>query len=182
MEIEAKVKVEDLEQVKQKLIQMGAQFSEKKKQIDHIFKPKGKEFAEQGPGDYIWRIRESARNKLTFKALTETAGVWVEHETEIKDPEEMKKILLKSGFSQVLIMTKERTPGELGDFELCLDDIKELGTHLEIALDSNDEKIAKKRIVELLGKLGYGESQIIHKGYVAILFERMGVKFRDGTG
>lgn len=182
MEIEAKVKVESLNAVKKKLIDMGAQFSEKKKQVDYIFKQKGKEYAEQGPGDYIWRIRKSARNTLTFKALTETAGVWVEHETEIGNIEEMKKILLKSGFSQVLTMTKERTPGELGDFELCLDDIKELGTHLEIALDSTDEKTAKKRIVELLNKLGYDENQIIHKGYVAILFERMGVRFSGGTG
>ena len=105
----------------------------------------------------------------------------IEHETQIADPKAARSILKAAGFSLCLTMTKKRIPRKLGEFEMCLDDIKELGTHLEVALDSQDGALAKKKIVELLGKLGYKESDIIHKGYVVILFERMGVEFK-GTG
>tara|TARA_Y100000310_G_scaffold240778_1_gene244682 strand:- start:1648 stop:2202 length:555 start_codon:yes stop_codon:yes gene_type:complete len=181
MEVEARVKVDSLEEVKEKLVGLGAEFYKEKNQVDSIFKKKGDELKPQGPGDFILRIRESDKNFLTFKALTETTGAWVEHETEVQNAEEMNEILVKSGFSKALTMTKKRLCGALDDFELCLDDIKELGTFIEIALDSDDEKKAKEEIVGLLNKLGFDESQIVHKGYVAILFERQGVKF-NGTG
>lgn len=181
MEVEAKVKVENLESVKKKLLSMGAEFHPEKRQADYFFKRKGHELDPQGPGDFLLRVRVSSKNFLTIKVLTDRAGVQIEHETEIGNPEAARKLLEAAGFSQFLTMTKTRIPGKLEDFELCLDDIKELGTHLEIALDSQDSHKAKERIVELLGKLGFHENDIIHKGYVTILQERMGVRF-DGTG
>jgi predicted adenylyl cyclase CyaB len=181
MEVEARVKVDDMESLKKKLLSMGAEFYQEKRQHDSIFKRKGHELDTQRPGDFILRIRESSKNSLTVKVLTDRPGVWIEHETEIADPEAARRLLEAAGFAQVLTMTKTRIPGTLDGFELCLDDIKELGTHLEIALDSQDGHGSKKRIVELLGKLGYREKDIIHKGYVVMLFERLGVKF-EGTG
>jgi predicted adenylyl cyclase CyaB len=181
MEIEARVKVDDLEKVKSQLTGLGAEFYKEKVQVDSIFKRKGEELAPQGPGGFILRVRESDKNTLTLKALTEKAGVWVEHETEVSNVEEAKQILLKADFSKVFTMTKKRISGRLGDFELCLDDIKELGTYIEVALDSPDSRKSKEKIVRLLNKLGFEESQIIHKGYVAMLFERLGVTF-SGTG
>jgi predicted adenylyl cyclase CyaB len=181
MEVEAKVRVPRLEEMRKRLESMGAVFYPEKRQHDSIFKRKGEELAPQKPGGFILRVRESSKNTLTIKVLTDRAGVWIEHETGISDPKAAKDLLEAAGFAQVLTMTKARIPGKLGDFELCLDDIKELGTHLEIALDSQDGNAAKKKIVELLGKLGFQEKDVIHKGYVAILFERLGVTF-DGTG
>jgi len=181
MEVEARVKVNNLEEIKEKLIGLGAEFYKEKTQTDSIFKKKGDELKPQGPGDFILRIRESDKTFLTFKALTETTGAWVEHETEIQNAEETKAILLKLGFAKALSMTKNRLSGKLDDFELCLDDVKELGTYMEIALDSSDEKKAREDILKLLNKLGFDENQIVHKGYVAMLFERLGVKF-NGTG
>lgn len=181
MEVEVRVKVDNLEEIKNKLIALGAEFYKEKIQVDSFFKRKGEELAPAGPGNVLLRVRESDKNKLTFKALTEQTGVWIEHETEISNPEETKLMLEKIGFSKVTTMTKKRISGKLDEFELCLDDIKELGTYLEIALDSSDGEAAKKKLIELLNKLGFDESQIIHKGYGAMLFERLGVKF-EGTG
>jgi len=181
MEVEARVKVNNLEEIKKKLTDLGAEFFAEKTQIDSIFKPKGFELRPQGPGDIILRVRESDKNYLTFKAFTEQPGVWVEHETVIENPKEAKQILLKSGFVKALSMTKKRLPGKLNNFEICLDDIKELGTYIEISLDSYNGNTAKKEIMNLLDKLEFDESQIIHKGYVTILLERLGIKFK-GTG
>jgi predicted adenylyl cyclase CyaB len=179
MEVETRVKVDDLQQLKSKLVKLGASFSSEKCQADTIYKRKGEEGKTQGPGDFILRIRESTKNLFTLKALTDKAGVWVEHETEISNPEEMKKILDTAGFAVSFTMTKKRIPGELQDFEICLDDIKEIGTYMEIALDSTDGASAKKRIVELLASLGFSEDKIIHKGYVAMIYETKGVRFNQ---
>jgi hypothetical protein len=45
-----------------------------------------------------------------------------------------------------------------------------------------DGSPAKGRIIEFLEGLGFQEKEIIHKGYVAILFERIGVRFEKGSG
>ncbi len=67
-----------------------------------IFKPIGKELSPQGLGDFVLRVRKSSKDYLTYKALTENSGVWVEHETEITNPDETIHMILKSGFSKVI--------------------------------------------------------------------------------
>ena len=157
-------------------------FSVLNHQQDIIFKPKGKEYTPQGPGDFILRIRKSIKNFLTFKALTENAGVWVEHETEISNVDETEQMLLKTGFSKTITMTKDRISGKIDDLEICLDNIRELGTFIEIEAISDDELEAKNKIVGLLKKIGHSEKEIIHKGYVAILFEKKGAVFNGNSG
>lgn len=181
MEIEIRAKVDNLQKMKKKLEDIGASFEEEKKQIDYIFKRKGEEKKDQGPGDFILRIRDSNKNILTFKALTDTAGVWEEHQTVIDDTKEMRIILERIGFVCCLTMIKKRIKGNLGDFEVCLDDVEGLGPHIEVELESDNKEKAKKMIMDLLGKLGIDEKNVEHKGYVALLFERQGVKYR-GTG
>lgn len=58
--------------------------------------------------------------------MIENAGIWVEHETEISNTKETESILLKSGFSKTITMTKDRLSGKLKELELCLDTIKDL--------------------------------------------------------
>ena len=124
MEIEARVKIDDLNEIKHKLIELGAEFYNEKSQVDTFYKKKGEEYAPAGPGNVLLRVRESNKNKLTLKILTEKTGVWIEHETDISSPEQTKIILDKAGFGKVTTMTKNRIPGKLDDFEICLDNYK----------------------------------------------------------
>lgn len=177
MEIEARVKVEDFESLEKKLKSIGAEFFEKKKQVDSIYKPKGTEFESQGPGSFLLRIRKSKKNSLTYKSLTKTTGAWIEYETEITNPEEMEKILLNSGFALVYTMTKERLPGKLDEFEICLDNIKELGKYIEVALESDNRKEARNKIEEFFLRIGFDKDQIIYQGYGEMMFKNLGVKY-----
>ena len=52
---------------------------------------------------------------------------------------------------------------------------------IELEIISDDVDAGKKKLLELILKLGYSEKDIIHKGYVAILMERQGVKY-ENTG
>ncbi|MBI2573447.1 class IV adenylate cyclase [Candidatus Woesearchaeota archaeon] len=183
MEIEARVKVQDLVIVKKKLQEMGAMFSKTVKvQKDSIFKRWGEERAAQKPGSFILRIREQGEKTfLTYKALTTTVGSWREYETEVSSAPMMVKILGEIGFVSVLEMNKSRLQGKLGEITLCLDTIKELGTFLEVEVICDDVKNGKKNLLILLEKLGFAENEIIHEGYAAMLFKQQGIVY-ENTG
>ena len=182
MEVEAKLKIENPEEVKKRLIEMGVVFSEKEQHHDSYFIRKGEEKSTRKPGDFLLRIRDTGNKRfLTFKGLTDQVGAWEEYEVEINDPEEMKKILRRIGFTTLFIITKEREPGTLDGFEVNLDNVEGLGHFIEVALESEDKKDARKRIIDFVNKLGFRENEIEHRGYAAILSQSMGVKF-EGTG
>lgn len=177
MEVEIRAKIENLTDLKERLIDLGAEFGVQRKQFDAIYKRKGKERDTQGPGSYILRIRDSDNGKfLTFKALTERQGAWEEYELEIDNVKEAKKILQRIDFVEVLTLTKERISGKLGEFNFNLDNIKELGSYIEVELISNNSKEAQDKIKQFLFRLGISEEQLERRGYVEIIFESLGVK------
>lgn len=178
MEIEIRSKIEDLNEIKTKLESLGATFEQETEQKDRIFKRKGTENEVQKPGSFILRLRkEEDKSKLTFKALTETTGVWEEHQVNIDNFEEAENIVLKSGFVESLALNKKRIKGKLGEFNLCLDKIDELGHWIEAEIISNNKEEGKNKLIELFSKIGITE--IEHRGYVTMLFQKQGVKFKN---
>lgn len=180
MEVEVKARVENLEDVKKKLVELGVQFNGSVSHNDRYFKPKGFDQRVQGPGDYIVRIRKEGNNHiLTTKALTEIMGAWIEHETEIDNPGEMEKMLLMLGLVNVFDLNKTREVGRLGEFEVLLDDVKELGKFIEVALDSEEGKKEenRKRIIEFFSKIGLKEEALEKRGYGELIGEQLGHKF-----
>ncbi|MEM5804620.1 MAG: class IV adenylate cyclase [Candidatus Aenigmatarchaeota archaeon] len=183
MEVETKFKTDDLEGLKKKLVKMGAKFSSPVSQVDDYYRFKGGELDPQGPGSVLIRIRrQGSKAFLTTKELTSRAGVWVEHESEIADPAETEEMLKQLGLAKVFSITKARACGKLGEYGLCLDRIKELGDYLEVEVISGDAEGAKKKIMSLMGKLGIAEKDVEHRGYAAIIFQGMGVKYERGSG
>ena len=142
MEVELKVKIENLEEIKKKLKELGTEFEAPKKQVDVYYKQRGKESEKQTKGSYLLRIRrENDDSFLTMKVLTGKQGVWEEYETKISNPDEMEKILDKLGFVKVISKIKTREQGKLNDFEVNLDTIEGLGNFVEFQLISdNDEE------------------------------------------
>ena len=181
MEVEVKAKITELENFRKKLIEMGTKFNKPVTQEDRYFKPKGHEKEVSGPGNFIVRIRnEEGKHTLTTKALTEIRGAWKEFETDIEKPEEVEKMLMMFGFVNVFNLTKKREMGELEDFEVILDDVKELGNFIEIALDAEDAgdtEEARKRIIDFFSKIGLNEDQLDKRGYGEIVGEQLGHKF-----
>jgi adenylate cyclase class 2 len=178
MEVEMKVRVEDLESMKKKLESLGARFQSAMEQRDEYFKPRGFESRAQGPGDWIVRVRRSGADKmLTLKALTEISGAWVEHETGIVNEKEMRSILENMGLLNVFTLNKNRIRGRLDEFELCLDDVRELGKFLEVALESEEKEAARDRIIDFLKGLGIEDKNIERRGYGEIIGEKLGHRF-----
>ncbi len=179
MEIEVKVRLRDLDSVRNRLIERGAVFNRPIVQKDMYFKPPGFDPKKtQGPGDVIVRIRKGERkHRLTLKALTDILGAWIEHETKIEDPGEMENILKAASFTNVFTLNKTRVLGRLGEFELCLDDVKELGKYMEVGLISEEKEGTRNRILELIRELGFKEKDIEKRGYGEIMGEKLGHRF-----
>jgi len=177
MEVEIKAKLKNLSGIKNKLLKLGAKFRESKKQIDVFYKPKNEVHSTLRPGLYILRVRESSNDKfLTFKALTSIKGVWEEYEVRIDNTKEMQKILEKIGLVKVFAIEKIRIPGHLGKFEFNLDEVKELGSFIEIGLVAKDGEKAQNKIKELYSKLGISENQLERRGYGELVVAKMGIK------
>lgn len=182
MEVEIKVKINNFEKIKKKLVKLGVEFKKPEIQIDYYYKLAGCKMETQRPGSYILRIREqNKKGWFTIKVLTKTTGVWIEEETEIINSKSAKKILELAGFEKVLTKTKERQTGKLGKINICLDKLKGLGNYVEFEIISNNPEKAKKEIINLIKKLELSEKDIEHRGYAAIIFQKKGVKY-EGTG
>ncbi len=166
MEIEAKVRIKDIDAIKLELRKLGAIFSHLEIQEDMYFKKKGAEMKE---GSFPLRIRKTpTKTALTFKALTDVDGAWREHETHVSNHGETRNILENVGYERGFEIHKEREHGVLGDINLCIDTIKNLGTFLELEVITGDVTLGKQKIVDLLTKLGFSEKDIIHKGYLTL--------------
>ncbi len=176
MEVEVKARVNDLNALRRKLESKGASFSPPAMQSDAYFKPaRGVE----GPGAWILRIRDSGGKKtLAMKVFTDVRGAWIEHETGIEDEKQVRKMLEVLGLPNAFMFNKKRVRGRLGDFELCLDDVRELGKFIEVALDSEEKDNARERIREFIRSLGISDKDIDNRGYGEIYEEeKHGKKF-----
>ncbi|MBM3303980.1 MAG: class IV adenylate cyclase [Candidatus Aenigmarchaeota archaeon] len=178
MEVEVKARIKDIGSVRKSLESAGAKFDGSVEHTDAYFKARGFEKKLQGPGDWILRIRTgSGKTALTMKVLTELLGAWVEYETAIENPEQTRRMLETMGMANVFTLNKKRICGRLGEFEVLLDDVKELGKYLEVSLDSEEKEGARKRILKFMKKIGIEDDDIEKRGYGEIIGEKMGHRF-----
>lgn len=177
MEIEVKVKIDDLPKLKKDIENLGAVWSETKTQVDAYFKQKDDVNAVQKPGSFILRVRRDSKAKLTFKAFTDRRGVWEELETGIDDPDATEKILEKTGFVNVLTLHKKRTSTKYEQFSLEIDEIEELGNFLEAEVIGEDGEKLQEEIKRFFLSLGLSSEKIDRRGYPEMIFEARGQKF-----
>ena len=175
-EIEIKLRVRDLDDLEKKLKTKGCSISESISQHDVIYSLKSstEEFENSKEGDIIIRIRhlrDSAQLNLKQQKSGEMDNL--EYETEVKDPEEMHKILLTLGWSPIIEEKKLRRKGKLGSYEVCLDCVEDLGTFVELEKltsdDANPEEV-KEELFEKLESFGLSRKDEEIMGYDTQLY------------
>lgn len=132
LEIEVKYFLEDIETIRERLIQSGADSNGRNfernicldNENDGLFL-----------SDSLLRLRKDDRATLTYKAIPDAGDpefkVLKELEVEISDFETMLNILCALGFHQSQIYEKYRETFTIGDAKLCLDHMP-FGNFLEI--------------------------------------------------
>jgi adenylate cyclase class 2 len=175
-EIEIKMRLKDLENLEKKLKEIGCILSDPISQHDVIYSLKSitEEFEKSKEGDIIIRIRhlkDTAQLNLKQQKSGEMDNL--EYETEVKDPEEMQKILLTLGWSPVIEVKKLRRKGKLGSYEICLDRVEGLGTFVELeklTSDDADHEEVKEELFKKLESFGLSRKDEETMGYDTQLY------------
>lgn len=144
-EIEAKLKVESLEDVKRKLVDLGAEFLAEQLQRDYYFDDKERTLTKTdnclrlrremvGDSDKFFLTYKGAKEKNQFKKRQEI-------DIEIENPDSMEKMLTALGYNRVLVVEKKRRTWRYRDCLVALDELPLLGEFVEIE-GPDDEKIS----------------------------------------
>ena len=169
-EIEAKLKVESLSEVKHKLGDLGAKFLGEQLQTDYFFEDANTALIS---ADKCLRLRKQTVEKsesyfLTYKGAKEKSRLKrrPEIESEINDADSIYKLLLALGYEQVLIVEKIRCLWQLGNCEVALDRLPLLGDFVEIEGPNEEE------ITNVQNSLGLIDLPHISKSYASLLKEQ----------
>ena len=169
VEIEAKLKVDSLLEVEQKLAELGADFQAEQLQMDFLFDDAN---ATLTTADRCLRLRQqlaagSERFFLTYKGAKEKSNFKKrqEIETEIIDAESTQKLLSALGYEKILVVEKKRRLWQLNRCTIALDQLPFLGDFVEIEGPNNEE------IADVQRSLGLAELPHIEKSYAQLTKE-----------
>lgn len=169
-EIEAKLKVDSLQEIERKLAELGAEFLAEQLQTDYHFDDANSELTKT---DRCLRLRRqmvgsSERFFLTYKGAKEESNFKKrqEIEIEIKDADSVQKLLSALGYEKVLVVEKRRRLWRLGDCEVALDRLPLLGNFVEIE-GPDDEKIADAQ-----RSLGLADLPHIAESYASLVAKK----------
>jgi adenylate cyclase class 2 len=183
IEVEIKIEISDIGQIREKVAKMG-KLIKSINQIDDYYIPCHRDFFAQKPFPVEWlRIRQNP-DKAIFeydlsinkdeKGEQECAK---EYETEIANPEELRKILGFLDFKKVVTVNKKREYWNCGKIEVALDEIEGLGTFIEAEAKGNfkDNSEAKIACINFLESIGIADvkNKQINKGYPVLFLEKV---------
>jgi len=170
VEIEAKLKVDSLQEVEKRLQQLGARFVAEQLQSDIHFDDSN---ATLTNADQCLRLRrqvigESTEYFLTYKGAKEKSNYKKRQEIEIEvnDADSIHKLLSALGYEQKLCVEKNRRLWRLGECEVALDQLRELGDFVEI--EGPDDR----QIAHVQENLGLAELSNIPKSYASMIMEK----------
>lgn len=126
----------------------------------------------------VFRIRRKEKNAiLTLKTkslISEKDIAWKEINIPISEPDKLEDILMTSGYEYVVLVDKVRDSFCYLDYEINIDNIRDLGYFVEIEYIADKEENIDKKILKMksiLYQLGCVKEDIIEKGYVPLLEE-----------
>ena len=97
-----------------------------------------------------------------------------ERETVVEDAKEVADMLERVGYSLGVRIRKTRKTAKYNDLEICLDEVDDLGTFIEVEKLANDEAdvdAIQAELWNILSELGIDTKDRIHKGYDTLMHE-----------
>jgi adenylate cyclase class 2 len=171
VEIEAKLKVDSLQEIVEKLNGLGVEFLEEQLQIDSYFDDADGTFKKN---DRCLRLRRQIANDgerffLTFKGAKEKSEFKKrqEVEIEIEDGDSAEKLLLLLGYNKALVFEKKRRIWRFGECEVALDELPLLGSFVEI------EGRSSEKIADVQKSLGLSNLPVILESYASLMEKKL---------
>jgi len=155
-EIEIKIRTKDPRALVDQLVARGCALSEPVRQEDTIYSRAGdaSPWERLQEGDIILRIRRDNKGALfTLKQQCTNELDNIEYETRVEDPDTLHQALLLMGFVPMVEVKKVRRTSKLDGDEICLDEVEELGSFVELERLTNEDVDAAEVAEELYKKL-----------------------------
>jgi len=176
MEIELRARVQNLSLLEEKIKSLEG-VEEKKseeRQTDIYMKHENDETRKM-----IIRIRKKYNKEqaiLTFKGSApknQEDIAWEDFDTAIENPDNLERLLINNGYTYVCLIDKVRQSFQYKEFEINIDNVRDLGIFIEIEKNANENEIqnVKNEITNLLNQLGIQNDDLITKGYVPLMIE-----------
>jgi len=145
VEIEAKLKVDSLDEIKNRLTELGAEFLQEQLHTDSYFDDASDTFKNSDRALRLRCLSVEGKEKifLTYKGPKEKTNLKErqELEIEINDVDSAEKLLSAIGFEKAMVLQKKRQLWQLEQCKVSLDELPLLGTFVEIE-GPDREKIA----------------------------------------
>lgn len=171
IEIEIKVKCHDIGNIESKLIKLGFKERGIFTQKDIYFQHPSRDFAMTDEALRI-RIQDNA-TYMTYKGpkIGSLGKSRREIKVKVDNAENLTKILRELGFKPVKEIFKIRKIYKKGPISVNIDNVRGLGTFLEIEThERGDISELEKKLLELTNKLGL-KGKPIRKSYLELLLE-----------
>lgn len=170
LEIEIKARIENPEKFLEKIATCGARLRESAQESDQYFNHPFRDFAKS---DEALRVRTTRTHAaLTYKGpkIGTRSKSRFEAEVNISDPEAMKVILQKLGFTEVHCVIKNRDVYELKNITICVDRVENLGSFVELEKIGEDREKLENELFGLARELGLSEFE--RRSYLEMLLEK----------
>lgn len=176
-EIEVKAYLKNKKQIIEKLQSLGCTFDtpvfQNSMEFSSIENPTLEEYLKP---NFFLRIRTTnGKHVFSIKKpiIDEHPLSKIEHETEIINRKELESLLAVMGYFPSLQIKKERLIGHIDGYEICLDEVENLGSFIEIEKMSDENPtIVRKEIQDFLFSLGVLPEDEVHEGYDILMFKK----------
>ena len=174
IEVEAKIKISDVGKFREKVMKLG-KFIRKEKKVDNYYTL---ENLRNYPRKSLRVRKRAGHHEVNFKQrLSYVNGVHTknEHEFILYNIEPFLDLIKDFGFKHWLRKEKITEIYEIGkNFNIEINNVKKLGWFLEVEYlcDLKDVNYARKKVLEIISKLGIDKKDIVEEGYTKMLWER----------
>jgi len=144
-------------------------------QKDIYFVPAHRNFLAKEKVNEWLRIRETSdKITLNYKNWYPDGIHCKEFETKIEDVTALKKIFETLDFKEIVVVEKLRSVWTYKGVEIAIDDVKDLGSFIELEVENDlDFEEAKKLLYDILKELKAETGEQDFKGYPYLLLKKM---------
>lgn len=182
-EIEIKARANDVASIIEAITRQGGIMTDPITQHDRVFGVPDVPGA-SGNNEPWLRIRGETKAGVTKHIFTLKKSITnqmdsIEHETEVSDEKELAKIIEHMNFVPYSDLTKTRRKANIGEIEVCVDHIEELGDFIELEklTDENvDYDVVIRELWSIFESLGVSKDDEITDGYDVLMNKHLGIE------
>jgi adenylate cyclase, class 2 len=174
-EVEVKAILVNRDVTLRKLQELGCVLGEPVIQKDTVYIPKGAVMPVESYTNVL-RIREQqGKYILTLKQPVTNQLDCIERELEILDAQAMADIIEYLGFFKVSYVEKYRQKCKYQHYEICLDEVKDLGSFIEVEkmVEDSEADGVQGELLTFLETLGVSKNNQVFDGYDVLMHKKL---------